>query len=209
MSVATAAANTTAASSMQSPCDFSGKWVLDHSKTEGSVEACMSMLGRTSWEIAMLKRASEVQLLQHYVMQQVHAVQQHVCYCVLGIANFEWESRFALHNRLAQHDNDEKKFGPYSTQSQWVPGSDGRSFAVVWRMTIQGRPTVMTVTRTMSPTDNNACSVHMRVEQQQQVGECRKHYRRESRSAAEKKTMEKMCAGNERHCYKVAAAARS
>lgn len=203
---ATAAAESTTATTAATTskklacCDFSGKWVLDHAQTRGSVDDCMSMLGRSGWEIAMLKRASEVQLLQHYVMQQVHAVQQHVNYCVLGLANFEWEQRFALHNKLTSHAADEKRFGDYTTQCQLTADD---AFRVIWCMTINDRKTVMTVTRTM-PTDNaNSCSVHMRIEQAERgVAECWKFYKRESRTPAEKDMMSKMRQGHEQHCYK-------
>jgi hypothetical protein len=185
---------------MASPVDFSGKWALDHKYTTGDLEGCMRALGRSSMEIALLRKASEVQLLQHYCIGMVHAVQQHVTYCVLHVANFEWESRFAMNDQPIKYAADEKKFGDYTTQSALV--ENGRAFRVIWRMSIRGRDTTMIVTRRYRP-DADLVDVHMHIEQQglQQPVECCKTYSRQSRSDKEKEKMKKMRAGNENHCY--------
>lgn len=182
--------------------NFSGKWELDSSLTEGDVDKCMKLLGRTNFEIGLLKRASESQLVHQYVVDGTHAIHKNVNYCVLHVKDFRYETCLRLDNERQYHKEDHKKFGDCSTKSKWKSPT---TYCVMWCMKVKGMDTEMKITRTL--VDKNLTSVTMSIKQKspnngKHEAESVKYYHREHRTDNEKRLMSEMCSGKEHALYK-------
>jgi hypothetical protein len=203
------------------PEDFSGKWCLQPEQTTGDVAGCIGMLGRKSWEIKLLNSATDTQLVQHYMMKGVHAIQRRVHYCVLHVRDFRFGDLLVLDSKKHENEPDHRGFGQCQTVGKWI---SSRSYQVERFMILEGKKTKMTVTSTLSHETNKSndstsggekgreksqkskarfMKIRLEMEQGEKHLHCTKIYERKSPTEEEREKMRDMSKGREHRLYRV------